>query len=303
MMGWRAGLLAASLAAAFALMSGYGGAAEVHSAAVEPAAASMPCGGQIIARSGVKAVLDGRNVVLDDGRVVHLAAIEVPLLPAPGGTAAQAALATLLSGAQVALRQAQSDLESNAEPNVAPDRYGRTIAYVETLRGDTQRSVQAEMLAAGLARVGEDAGSQACATELLRREAAARQATLGLWAGPYYDPIPADDPASILAQRDRFALVEGEVASVHESGATLYVNFGRRWTEDFAVTVRKRNARNFTAAGLDLNGLAGRRVRVRGWIEAHSGGTGPEDPAAGSRWHGPWIEAAHPAQIELADHD
>ena len=37
--------------------------------------------------------------------------------------------------------------------------------------------------------------------------------------------------------------------SVRESGGTIYVNFGRRWTEDFTVTVAKRNERTFADAG------------------------------------------------------
>jgi len=295
MMGWRGGVLAACLAAEFVFMSGCAGAsAQEQAASVAAATPSMPCGGGVISRGGVQAILDGRNVVLDDGRVVHLVAIEVPLPPAPGGEAAKAALAGFLSGAQIELRQA--DLE--------PDRYGRIVAYAETLGGDSRRSVQAQMLAAGYGRVGENAGGQACAAALLRSESTARQAKLGLWASPYYDPIQADNPASLLAQRDRFALVEGKVVSVHQSGATLYVNFGRHWSSDFAVTVRERNARTFAAAGLDLQGLAGRRVRVRGWIEAHSGGaSGTGYGSAGGFWHAPWIEAVHPVQIEIADHD
>ena len=299
MKGWRARVLAASLAAEFAFMSGYlGAAAQEQPAGAAPAAAPTPCGGDVIASGGVKAVLDGRNIVLDDGRVVHLAAIEVPLLPAPNGGAAKATLAALLTGARVELRQADS------RPGSEPDRYGRIVAYVEVLRDDERRSVQAEMLAAGSARVGEDADNQACAALLLQRESAARRAKLGLWASRYYDPIRADDPLSILVQRDRFALVEGQVASVHESGTTLYVNFGRHWSEDFAVTIRKRYERNFAATGVDLQGLAGRRVRVRGWIEARvDGGSEPQDRVASGRWHAPWIEAVHPVQIEPADHD
>ncbi len=154
------------------------------------------------------------------------------------------------------------------------------------------------MISAGFARVGENAGSPACTAELLHRENAARQARLGLWADPYYEPIHADKPADILAQRGRFALVEGKVVSVHKSGATLYVNFGRHWLQDFAVTVRKRNERNF--AGLDLQGLAGRRVLVRGWVEAHGGSA--TNTAAGF-WRAPWIEVARPEQIELTDQD
>ena len=289
MMGWRAGLLSAFLGAEFAFMSGCAGAAAQQRPASIPSAAPA-CGGNEIARGSVGRVLDGRDFVLDDGRQVHLAAIEVPLVPRPGGTAAKAALAALLEGGQAVLREAE--LES--------DRYGRIVAYVEAWRGPSLRSAQAEMLSAGLARVGGDVGGQACAAELLRRESAARKAKLGLWASPYYDPIQADEPANILAQRDRFALVEGKVMSVHESGQTLYVNFGRRWSEDFAVTVRKRDERNFAAAGLDLKTLGGRRVRVRGWIEAHGGSA---DASRAGAWHAPWIEAVHAVQIELADHD
>jgi len=79
---------------------------------------------------------------------------------------------------------------------------------------------------------------------------------------------------------------------VRESGATIYVNFGRRWSEDFTVTILKRSERRFAAAGLDVQRLAGRRVRVRGWIEERGG-------AGGS----PWIEVAHPEQIEFDDRD
>jgi hypothetical protein len=96
----------------------------------------------------------------------------------------------------------------------------------------------------------------------------------------------AEDPVGILAVRGRFAVVEGKVLSVRESGATIYVNFGRRWSEDFTVTVLKRNERTFTAAGLELKKLAGRHVRVRGTVEERGG---------------PWIEAARPGQIEIAE--
>ena len=99
--------------------------------------------------------------------------------------------------------------------------------------------------------------------------------------------LDADNPADVQAKRGRFALVEGKVVSVRESGATIYVNFGRRWTEDFTVTILKRNERSFAAAGVEPKRLSGRRVRVRGWIEERGG---------------PWIEATRPEQIELIDH-
>ena len=90
----------------------------------------------------------------------------------------------------------------------------------------------------------------------------------------------------MLAARGRFAIVEGKVVSVRESGGTIYVNFGRRWSEDFTVTISKRNERLFSETGLMPKLLAGRRVRIRGVIEERGG---------------PWIEAISPGQIEIAD--
>jgi hypothetical protein len=64
------------------------------------------------------------------------------------------------------------------------------------------------------------------------------------------------------------------------------VNFGRRWSEDFTVTVSKRHERSFAAAGLEPKKLENRRIRVRGWIEERGG---------------PWIEAIRPEQIEIVE--
>jgi hypothetical protein len=89
-----------------------------------------------------------------------------------------------------------------------------------------------------------------------------------------------------LAERGRFALVEGQVLSVRESRGTIYVNFGCRWSEDFTLTVLKRNERAFAAAGVNLKKLSGRRIRVRGFVEERGG---------------PWIEATRPEQLELAE--
>jgi endonuclease YncB( thermonuclease family) len=306
MMGMRGAGWVAAVAAALAFI---GNTPAIAQGAAKSVPASVPCGGEEIGRGSVGRVVDGYTFVLDDGREVRLAGIETPLSsaqdagvkvtpaketgvkdvvgPTVGGAAAQDALARLLTGAQVILRRAE----------FASDRYGRLLAYVDIARaGSPPRSAQAELLAQGFAQVSDFVGDRDCAVELLHLEQAARQAKLGLWADPYYDPLRADKPADILARRGRFALVEGDVVSVHPSGATLYVNFGRRWSEDFAVTIRKRNERKFAAAGLDVQGLSGRRVRVRGFIEARGGFTG-------SPWRAPWIEAARPEQIETIDRD
>ncbi len=147
---------------------------------------------------------------------------------------------------------------------ISADRYGRTVAYAYAVRDGAELFAQGELIAAGYARVADRVGGRACAQDLLGREQAAREARLGLWANSYYDVLHAETPSDVLARRGRFALVQGKVVSMRESGSTIYVNFGRRWSEGFALTILKRNERNFTAAGLDLRGLAGRRIRVRG---------------------------------------
>jgi endonuclease YncB( thermonuclease family) len=244
--------------------------------------AAHTCGGSEVARGTVSRILDGRTFVLDDGREIRLAAIEVPpaSLPSNASEAADGKASTLalnaLAGAdRVVLRSAE----------IASDRYGRLVAYAYTIRDGDELFVQGELVADGFARVGDRVGRD-CAGELLSREKMARKARLGLWADPYYDVLNVETPVDVPAQRGRFALIEGTVTSVRESGATIYVNFGRRRSEDITVTVPKRNERTFAAAGLDLKTLAGRRIRVRGWVEQR----GVEDRA--------WIAAERPEQIE-----
>ncbi len=227
------------------------------------------CKPAVIGTANVKAVIDGRTVQLTDGREVRLAGIEAP-------ESAKAALEGLVAGREVLL--------SRLGPE--NDRYGRVLALVAVQPALPGQSVQRALLAQGQARVSAHIGDKDCAEALLSAENAARTAGLGLWADPYYVMRNAEDPAGILAIRGHFAVISGKVLSVRESGGTIYVNFGRRWSDDFTVTVPKRHERAFTAAGMELKKLAGQHVRVRGTIEERGG---------------PWIEAAAPEQIEIAE--
>jgi hypothetical protein len=209
-------------------------------------------------------------VQTNDGKEVRLAGLASP--PDRGRTALQA----LVSGRTVTLHRLGEQT----------DRYGRTLALLTLDGAPPEQSVQSTMLEQGSARVSAKIGDSACAAALWAAEQKARNAGLGLWADPHYVIRRAEDPAGILAVRGEFAVVEGKVLSVRESGGTIYVNFGRRFAEDFTVTVPRRLDRKFTAAGLTLKKLTGQHVRVRGTIEERGG---------------PWIEAAHPEQIEIAE--
>lgn len=253
----------------------------------EPAGAesrpSTSCRSEPGGTGKVRAITDGRSFTLDDGREIRLAGIEAPLLPRPGeagtrakaGLAARAALESIIAGQNVELRQ--NDMPA--------DRYGRTTAFVYVSGGALPESVAHEMLARGFARVSAHVGERPCADELLARERAARQAKLGLWGEPYYVIVSAESGAELVAESGHFILAEGKVWSVRESGGTIYVNFGRQWSQALTVTILKRNERMFAAAGLEPKRLENRSVRVRGWVEERNG---------------PRIEVTRPEQIEFA---
>jgi endonuclease YncB( thermonuclease family) len=258
-------------------------AAPARTIAAAPGAA---CRFDVVGAGRVAAVLDGRSLALDDGREVMLAGIEAPPAPGPGETdtraaaaaAAKAALESLALGQTVELRQRQQD----------SDRYGRVLAFVSlvSLPEAAEPSIAHALIGRGFARVGASLDDPACTAELLSRERVARTQRLGLWAEPDYAIMSAENGAALLGQQGHFAVVEGKVASVRESGGMIYMNFGRRWSQALTVTILKRHERSFAAAGLQPDRLANLRLRVRGYIEERSG---------------PRIEATRPEQIEIAE--
>ena len=231
------------------------------------AAAQDACHFTTIGTAVVASVQDGRTLALADGRVLRLAGIEV-------GENSGEALQSLVGAQPLRLEALTTE----------HDRYDRIVAFA--FMGGAKSSVQQLLLEQGHAMVSARVGDKGCAAILFAAERTARAARRGIWADPNFAPLSAEHSTGLTARRGRFALVEGKVLSVRESGATIYVNFGRRWTRDFTVTIARRQQRAFAAAGLAPNMLAGRRIRVRGWIEQRSG---------------PIIAADAPEQIELLD--
>lgn len=212
------------------------------------------------------AIEDSRTLRLADGRKIRMAGIEWGI----SADAARTALAGLSLDRDVALKGSPT-----------PDRYGRIHAFPSVNGSETP--IQYDLLGRGLAVAGTRIGDAACREALLALERAARAARLGIWGAGDYRLHKADDPAAIRNSLGRFAIVEGRVVSVRESGNTIYVNFGQRWSEDFTVTIAKRTEPAFTSAGLPPRSLAGRIVRVRGVIEERAG---------------PWIEAMGAEQFD-----
>ena len=138
-----------------------------------------------------------------------------------------AALSAILAGHDVTLR-GEDD---------TPDRYGRQPAFVFLAGSETP--VQALLLAQGEALVSADIADKDCAASLFAAEAEARAGQTRHLGDPAVIKN-AESPGDILAGIGRFTVVEGKVLSVRQAGATTYLNFGRNWTRDFAVTISRR---------------------------------------------------------------
>lgn len=209
-------------------------------------------------------VIDIRTLRMSDGAEIRLAGIE------PGHIAPMAAFKALFPEGEISLH-------SEAD---TPDRYGRQHVFIFT--ENEGPPLQARLLSAGAALASGTIPDRACASELAAAEAGARAAKRGIWGNNGVIKNAAI-PGDILAQLGRFVVVEGRVLSVREAGSTTYLNFGRRWTRDFAVSISRRMMPAFAGAGIVLKSLEGRRMRVRGWVENRGG---------------PRIEARHVGQIE-----
>jgi endonuclease YncB( thermonuclease family) len=217
------------------------------------AADAAPCAFEAQDEGHVAEIIDGRSFRLSDGREIRLAGIELFAADDKGS-----ALAALIRDKDVTLHS----------PDDTPDRYGRQTAFAFLAGADI--SVQAQLLAQGAALASLDVNDKDCAAALLAAEAEARTAKKGTWAAQNVIKN-AESAADILAGIGRFVLVEGRVLSVRQAGTMTYLNFGRNWTRDFAATISRRMMPGVESSGLTLKSLENRRIRVRGWVEAHPG--------------------------------
>lgn len=233
-------------------------------------AAEAPCSGEALGEGRVAAVIDARTFRLQDGREIRLAGVEATVSGVAAEPQQRAALERLTAGRDIVLRGARER-----------DRYGRIVAFA-FVHGQ-EASLQAHLIDDGHLVVTAAIDDQDCATFLRGREGRARRGKRGLWAEPAAIKN-TEMPGDILAMVGQFVVAEGRVQSVREAGATLYINFGRRWTRDFAVTISRRNVADFEAAGIPLKSLARRRIRVRGWVEQRGG---------------PRVHASRAGQIEV----
>ncbi len=213
---------------------------------------------QVDARVRVTYVYDGDTVRLADGNRLRLIGIDTPELhtdhggPQPLAAAARDRLRALLERHRYRLR-----LRFDRQRR---DAYGRLLAHAYF---DGGRSVEIRLLDDGLGTalaIPPDLWHVEC---YRAAEARARRARRGVWALPAYRPVPA---ARLPEGARGFHLVTGRVRAVRRARRSVWLDLEGR------VAVRIPRADLIYFVGHDLEGLAGHRVLVRGWVHRYRGG-------------------------------
>ena len=244
-----------------------------------PAAAAAPsCApGPGLTPTRLAKVIDGDTLALADGSRLRLIGVNAPETRGSDGSPE--------AGAVEATRFARRFLGSGRIGIVVGadrrDRYGRTLAHVYRADGE---SLEAALLAAGLARqvtVPPNLGQLDC---LRQSERSARAARAGLWRSGAFAPR---ETASLVPGESGFRLLRGRVSAVEPAGSTWWVEIDDR------VSLRVADADRKYFSLDELRALEGRAVEVRGWLVWR-------DPARG-RGHPPWMmQLRHPAALAPA---
>jgi endonuclease YncB( thermonuclease family) len=225
-------------------------------------------------------VLNTESLLLEDGRAIRLVGALAPRTEARWAQAMGleekilGALEERLLGKEVVLKLGARER----------DRYGRLLAHVFAGDGEERVWVQQALIRDGLAMAYSFEDNRACMRELQADERAAREAGAGFWEQGVFRVRDAGNLDSLDGLVYSFQIVEGRVQDVAESRGRIYVNFGEDWRTDFTATIAPSDRSRFEGSDVDLRGLDGQTIRVRGWLE---------------RRNGPMIDVTHPEQIEM----
>lgn len=227
-------------------------------------------------RHKVVKIIDGDTVILEDGSSVRLVGIQAPKisLGQPGfkdwplAGVAKNTLSDLVLDNHVTLYYG----------GARTDRYQRHLAHLFL---DEGRWVQGVLLRTGMARVYSFADNRALVEDMLRLEKHAESAHRGIWKLEFYHCRPQEDAFEYL---DSFQLVKGIILDVATVRGTTYLNFGADWKKDFTIVIKRAQMRKFEKAGIFLQDLKDKPVRIRGWLKYYNG---------------PMIDLTHPEQLEI----
>ena len=238
-MGFCQLLKKASLAGAFFVPAIWLSAAQAQVFCPAPAA---------LARVEVQRVVDGDTVRLKDGRSVRMIGINTPETGRKGR--ADEPFAVAARQRLQALVQASDGRVGLVPGREGKDHYGRTLAHLYGANGE---NLEAQLLAEGLGfQVGVAPNVDLVSCQQAA-ENSARNARLGLWR---QSPVQSVEQLG----RSGFALA-GRVSKIER-------NRGGIWIELQGALVLRITPDLISQFDADrLNGLQGRTVEARGWVQ------------------------------------
>lgn len=225
----------------------------------------------------VSAIIDGQTIAMKSGKIIRLAAINIPQngfedVGEYGLLAKQKLESILPPNTKVTLYQTKT-------PKMG--RVNRMDQHLAHIALTDNQWVQGVLLHEGLARAEPTETNPELAAEMYKYEAAARSEKRGLWADENFAVLNHEEA---IKAEGNFAIIEGRIKKAASVKNNLYLNFGENWRNDFTVTVSSKIRKKMVRAGLDPLALQDVDVRVRGWVR---------------EYNGPMIDLNHPASLEI----
>jgi endonuclease YncB( thermonuclease family) len=211
----------------------------------------------------VSRVVDSWTVELTDGRQLYPSNIIVPVIgpdgPVVGEGWARASadyMGPLLNGESVRWFQTSRK----------PDRYGRLEALIGL---PDNRLVQGHLLEAGFAMFEGLVRSLPCARTLITSEQLAQVNRMGLWSES--SPRFSSATTKLAPATGYWVSIRAKVISVGIRPKRHYLNFGRKWREDFTVELSPSATKRIFGSDEALTELKGRWITVRGRLQQKGG--------------------------------
>ncbi len=201
-------------------------------------------------RASLAQVQDGDSLKLADGRRVRLIGVNAPELASQGRPDQPLAQAARVAASSFLADGGSVQLVYGPERK---DHYGRSLAHVYDSRGN---SLEAELLARGLAFHIAVPPNLALAECFQSQENRAREQALGVWGDSVWEPLSASE---LTPAQAGFQLLQGRLVEVSDSGDV--------WLEldgPVVLKISREERRYFDAPQWEQ--WRGRRLEVRGWL-------------------------------------
>ncbi|WP_156453140.1 hypothetical protein [Polycladidibacter stylochi] len=169
-------------------------------------------------------------------------------------------------------------IELRLRAGLPADRWGRKVI---TLCFEKGTCFSKWLLTNGLAVVSPQELDTECIDRLLSYEKAGFAKISRTWRKTY---IVSTEKNNLEELRGKFIIAEGKVVTVGKRRKYTYLNFGKRWTEDFTGIIQVRSIAKKFGKSWPAEALIGKRVQIRGILQMNMG---------------PEIKIFHPGQLEV----